>query len=220
MPARLIGHRVTVRLYPDEVLVLFGGKEQERCPRLHGQDKTHVNYRHVIPSLVRKPGAFARYRWREALFPSLIFRRAYDALKEGRGERADAAYLKILELAATTMECDVEAALEILLDQGRAFDFREVQGLVEALRPEPYQLEDLQPLTPCLNAYSEWGSVFPNRLLGCATVDRLRHNAHRVVIEGDSFRSPRPTSITPKRGTSKGSEKRSSTDLELAESKG
>jgi len=68
--------------------------------------------------------------------------------------------------------------------------------------------------------FSEWGSVFPNRLLGCATVDRLRHNAHRVVIEGDSFRSPRPTSITSKRGSSKGSEKRSSTDLELAESKG
>lgn len=155
VPARLIGHRVTVRLYPDEVLVLFGGKEQERCPRLHGQDKTHVNYRHVIPSLVRKPGAFARYRWREALFPSLIFRRAYDALKEGRGERADAAYLKILELAATTMECDVEAALEILLDQGRPFDFREVQSLVEALRPQPYQLEDLQPLMPCLNAYDD-----------------------------------------------------------------
>jgi len=155
VPARLIGHRVTVRLYPDEVVVLFKGKEQERCPRLHGQDKTHINYRHVITSLVRKPGAFARYRWRETLFPSLVFRRAYDALAEGRGERADATYLKILELAATTMECDVEAALEILLDQGRHFDFREVQGLVEALRPHPLQVEGLQPLRPCLNAYDD-----------------------------------------------------------------
>lgn len=61
--------------------------------------------------------------------------------------------------------------------------------------------------------FPEWGSVFPNRLLGCATVDRLRHNAHRVVIEGDSFRSPRPPSTAPKRGSSKGSEKHSSTDV-------
>jgi len=39
---------------------------------------------------------------------------------------------------------------------------------------------------------AEWGGVFPNPVLGAATADRLRHQAHRVVIEGDSFRSPRP----------------------------
>jgi DNA replication protein DnaC len=38
---------------------------------------------------------------------------------------------------------------------------------------------------------SEWGAVFPNPVLGAATVDRLRDQAHRVVVEGDSFRSPR-----------------------------
>ncbi len=37
-------------------------------------------------------------------------------------------------------------------------------------------------------AFSEWGNAFPNQLLGAATLDRLRHNAHRVVIEGPSFR--------------------------------
>ena len=44
--------------------------------------------RHVIWSLVRKPSAFARYRYREELLPSLTFRRAYDALVDARGERA------------------------------------------------------------------------------------------------------------------------------------
>jgi hypothetical protein len=43
----------------------------------------------VIWSLVRKPGAFARYRYREELFPTLVSRRAYDALRAGRGDRAD-----------------------------------------------------------------------------------------------------------------------------------
>ena len=39
-----------------------------------------LDYRHVIWSLVRKPGAFAHYCFRDDLFPSLVFRRAYDAL--------------------------------------------------------------------------------------------------------------------------------------------
>jgi len=40
--------------------------------------------------------------------------------------------------------------------------------------------------------FTEWGDAFPNRLLGAATLDRLRHNAYRVVLEGDSYRQPRP----------------------------
>jgi DNA replication protein DnaC len=40
---------------------------------------------------------------------------------------------------------------------------------------------------------SEWGDAFPdNRILGAATLDRLRHGAYRVVIEGESFRKPKP----------------------------
>jgi DNA replication protein DnaC len=39
----------------------------------------------------------------------------------------------------------------------------------------------------------EWGDAFPdNRILGAATLDRLRHGAYRVVIEGESYRQPRP----------------------------
>lgn len=36
--------------------------------------------------------------------------------------------------------------------------------------------------------FSEWGNAFPNQLLAAATLDRLRHNAHRIVLEGASFR--------------------------------
>jgi hypothetical protein len=54
--------------------------------------------------VVRKPGAFARYRYREELFPSLTFRQAYDALCLTHGERADVEYVRLLQLAATTSE--------------------------------------------------------------------------------------------------------------------
>ena len=40
--------------------------------------------------------------------------------------------------------------------------------------------------------FPEWGDAFPNQLLGAATLDRLRHGAYRVVLDGRSYRSPRP----------------------------
>lgn len=39
--------------------------------------------------------------------------------------------------------------------------------------------------------FSEWGDAFPNKLLGAATLDRLRHNAYRLVLEGESYRNLR-----------------------------
>ena len=85
----------------------------KRMERVRGEGEANVIYRHVIGSLVRKPGAFARYRFREQLFPTMHFRLAYDlaydALREWRGERADVEYVRILRLAATTMEATVDS---------------------------------------------------------------------------------------------------------------
>ena len=91
----------------------------------------------VIGSLVRKPGAFARYRFREQLFPTMQFRLAYDALREWRGERADVEYVRILHLAATTMEATVDSALSLLLEAGESFDYAEVRDLAEPKVPVP-----------------------------------------------------------------------------------
>jgi DNA replication protein DnaC len=46
--------------------------------------------------------------------------------------------------------------------------------------------------------FSEWGDAFPNRLLGAATLDRLRHGAYRIILDGDSYRAPRPLLNTAK----------------------
>jgi len=95
VPARLIGERVRVLLHHDHLEVYFAGKLAERLPRIRGQRPARIDYHHVIWSLARKPGAFARYRWREELFPSLIFRRAYDLLRSFHGELADSEYVPI-----------------------------------------------------------------------------------------------------------------------------
>ncbi len=51
--------------------------------------------------------------------------------------------------------------------------------------------------------FSEWGDAFTNQLLGAATLDRLRHGAYRVVLEGESYRTPRPLPESRKSAASK-----------------
>jgi hypothetical protein len=129
VPSRLIGHRVDLHQYPDVLEVYYGGQLTDRIPRLHGAQDHRIDYRHVIWSLVRKPGAFARYRYREELFPTLGFRRAYDALRTTHGDRADVEYLRILHLAASTLETTVAAALDQLLAAHQPFDYATVKAL-------------------------------------------------------------------------------------------
>jgi len=131
VPSRLIGHRVEVRQYSSVLEVRYADRLVETMPRLRGDQEVRIDYRHVIWSLVRKPGAFARYRYREELFPCLVFRRTYDRLRQWRGERADIEYVRILHLAASTLEVRVEKALTELLDTGRPFDYARVKAVAQ-----------------------------------------------------------------------------------------
>src|SRR5262249_11007264 len=119
----------------DVVEVRYAGKVIETMPRLRGVGGHRIDYRHVIWSLVRKPGAFAAYRYREDLFPSLTFRRAYDALRARRGDRADVEYVRVLHLAASTGERAVENALTVLLERGESFDYAAVKALAQPAQP-------------------------------------------------------------------------------------
>jgi hypothetical protein len=150
VPSRLIGHDVVARLHPDVVEVYYRDERVLVMPRLHGEREHAIDYRHVIWSLVRKPGAFARYRYREDLFPSLVFRRAYDSLVDRRGDRADVEYVRILHLAASTMESVVEAALDELLTAGAAFDYASVKA---QCAPEPSVYPTVTIGAPDLGAY-------------------------------------------------------------------
>lgn len=50
--------------------------------------------------------------------------------------------------------------------------------------------------------FAEWDQAFPaNRLLASATLDRLRHNAYCLVLDGDSYRAPRTTAAAAKQRT-------------------
>lgn len=151
VPSRLQGERVEVLLRDRDLEVYYGGRRQMAVERLQGEGKHRINYRHIIWSLVKKPGAFPRYRYRQDLFPQEAFRRAYDRLVESLGERrADLEYLRVLHLAAATMESDVAAALELLLAEGTLPCFSDVRSLVVRAEPE---VPAMAPLTVDLGAY-------------------------------------------------------------------
>ena len=137
LPSRMIGEEVNVRVYESRLEVWYGGDHQLTMERLLGRNKHRIDYRHIIWSLVQKPGAFERYKYREALFPTLTFRRCYDALVAAlSGWDADVDYLRILHLAASTMEAEVEAAVELLLEQGAVPLFDRVKALVSPSAPD------------------------------------------------------------------------------------
>ncbi len=151
VPSRLCGHEVEVRQYADYLEVYYKGQIVERLQRVRGEQKARIDYRHIIWSLVRKPGAFARYRFREHLFPTQVFRQAYDALSRWHGGRADVEYVRILHLAASTLEARVERALSQLLLTGRPFDYAAVQELAAPTPPQIPQLPVLR--APDLKVY-------------------------------------------------------------------
>jgi hypothetical protein len=151
VPSQLRGHVVEVRQHANEVEIFYGSNLIERMPRLRGGREHRIDYRHVIWSLVRKPGAFARYRYREELFPTPTFRETYDALCRFRGERADIDYVRTLHLAASTMEVTVEQALRALLDEGRRFDYPAIRDRAAPQQPRIPELAKVE--APDLTVY-------------------------------------------------------------------
>jgi hypothetical protein len=140
--SRLIGETVQIRLYAEHLEVWYGQRCMEKIPRLRGEEKHHIQYRHIIDWLVRKPGAFANYRYHRDLFPSHRFRMAYDSLKPDSKE-----YLNILHLAAKESETAVDQALALLIHENRPISFKAVSELIaqnqEYLIIDTVEVEDV-----------------------------------------------------------------------------
>jgi len=156
--SRLIGTSVLVRVRAETLEGYVGTSRAFTLPRLSGKHQHHINYRHIIWSLVRKPGAFAAYRYRDDLFPTTTFRQAYDQLLRERGLRADQHYVRVLHLAATTSEADVEAALALLLEAQKLPTFAAVRELVSP--PSATTIPQLE--VPALD-FTRYDELIPSR---------------------------------------------------------
>jgi len=129
--SRLIGEKVQARIYVDYIEIWYAQKLIERIKRLSGESKHRINYRHIIDWLVRKPGAFENYRYKEDLFPSSWFRMAYDWLRSNMTLQANRQYVRILYCAAKEGQTVTENAIQYLLEQDKEITALNVQHLID-----------------------------------------------------------------------------------------
>jgi hypothetical protein len=155
--SRLRGCRLRVRLHAERIELEYRGEHVATMDRLVGREMHRIDYRHIIHTLVRKPGAFRNYVFREALFPGTEYRRSYDALLATRPDQADLDYVRILHVAATDGEEIVRAVLAGLLAGGGVPAYEIVREGVRGPRT-PNGVPDLEMAPPDLTVY--------DRLLG------------------------------------------------------
>lgn len=153
VPSRLIGETVLVKRYAEHMEVYFRGVFQLSAPWISREQGHRIHYRHLIGWLVRKPGAFRNYRFKEDLFPGELFRWAYEALCEVVSARtADREYLQILKLAAETMECEVARALQRIRELG---EIPRLDRVLELNPPAIPEFPEIPPLVATLAEYDQ-----------------------------------------------------------------
>lgn len=109
VPSRLISFYLRAYIYRETIDLYYGTK---LILTLNRSESNNIDYRHIIDSLVRKPGAFAKYKFHSHLFPLFIFRKAYDKLIKVNVNNGHKEYLRILQIAKCYGEREVVEALE------------------------------------------------------------------------------------------------------------
>lgn len=154
-PSRLIGHRLSVRAYADRVECFLSGQRVFECPRAvrrTGQRRARqIDYRHLVENLKRKPGAFARWVFRDDVFPRTIYRQTWENLSAQLPERqACKTIIGLLALAADGHESALAFELEQLHACGELPD---LDTLTQRLAPRPSTIPCVVVTMPALAAY-------------------------------------------------------------------
>lgn len=162
-PSRLIGHRLAVRQYAEHIECWLGGQRVLECPRATyrgGQHHArHIDYRHLIEGLKRKPGAFARWVLRDAMFPRAVYRHTWEKLSAALPEReACKAIVGLLALAADGHEAELALELEQLDARNQLPD---LDALTAQLSPRTVVIPAVEVTLPKLTAYDMLLEVTP-----------------------------------------------------------
>jgi hypothetical protein len=141
VPSRLIGQKVRTRVSETQIEVYCGREVVCTLPRRHGRAGAVIDFRHIIADLVRKPGAFAHWRHRESLFPTVVLRKVYDHFVEALGERrGERDYLHLLKLAADTSLDEVEQALGKIMASATLLTLETIRRAMPVSGFEPMEM--------------------------------------------------------------------------------
>ena len=126
--SRLIKEKVQVRVGAEHLEVWYAQKQVCTMPRLRGDSKHLINYRHIIEWLIRKPGAFENYKYKSSMFPTSNFRIAYDQLSAQHSiKKASKEYLNILNLASLNSEDQVNRILLLFCSNDQPISYEIVK---------------------------------------------------------------------------------------------
>jgi hypothetical protein len=121
-PSRLIGQRLRVHVYDDRIEAWVGGSLVVAHPRRRGRGdgrRVHqIDYRHMLPTLRRKPQALAGSLFRDSLFPREEYSRAWRVLSEALPQRQ--ACRRMVDLLCLAHDEVCEAELARLIDRDLA----------------------------------------------------------------------------------------------------
>lgn len=152
VPSRLIGQYLRVEVH-ESVLRLFLGRESVLELRRSRGREAVIDFRDVVGPLLRKPGAFAQYQHREQLYPTVVYRSAFDRLVQDHGQRPGIIeYLHLLKVAADHTVPAVEQALAPKLASDNKWWAADVRV---ALTPRPVAVPCVAALSPDLHSYDE-----------------------------------------------------------------
>ena len=156
VPSRLIGLWLKAVVLRDTIELMYGGKILLTLPRLEAG--ALIDYRHIIDSLIRKPGAFESYQYRSFLYPNTTFRKAYDALKDRGLTSCNKRYLELLHLAKLYGENEVSTVIDLLLEEKMVPVKEDILELLKQNKiPQP--VEVTQPNLEDYNQLSDFEEV-------------------------------------------------------------
>src|SRR6201993_3114402 len=162
VPSRLIGHRLRVRLYDDRLELFIGATPLLTLPRgrpqANGKHGHIVNYRHVIHSLRRKPGALLNLAYRAQLFSRDAYRLTFERLLAQGPERVACRTMVDLLALAHERGCEAELAaiLATHLSDNRLPD---LDALSRRFAAVPAAIPDVTVEVTPLNLYNELSTV-------------------------------------------------------------
>jgi hypothetical protein len=143
VPSRLIGMTVKVHLYDDRLECFVGGEKVFSLERKRKNKKCvyQIDYRHLVGQLIKKPGSFKNYIYRDEMYPTLAYRLMWEKLlKEVGSRQACREYVGILKEAAQEgREAEINCYLEKKLSQNQLVRAAEVRGLFHTERELPKQ---------------------------------------------------------------------------------
>lgn len=158
VPSRLVGQRLKVRLYKDHLQAWLGGVKVFECERLHSnrgsRHPKRIDWRHMLPTLKRKPGAFARWVLRDAMFPRTEYAQTWEHLRTRLPERqACRLMVDLLDLAdRASVVGELAVALAVLNDQGELPD---IDMLRARFAPRPAVVPSVEVLLPAASVYDQ-----------------------------------------------------------------